>query len=156
MSFKKPGLYMVSAGFGETNISVYSYLDTTGELANFSGSGYFPENSNIKLNDFIFVIGSDGPAILYVTGVDPITTSVFNPAGGAYIVQSHVGSTSGAATDSFSLPGVLSSDNCIAQVNSAAGNAIESAVCTEDQVEVWYEGTPSAGQNVFITVIRNT
>ena len=67
----------------QNNLTVWQYTTTDDTLATVEGSGYFADSgatddltNSIKVGDYIFVTASDASALLVVTAVGTITTSV--------------------------------------------------------------------------------
>lgn len=128
----------------------WTYRNTTDTLADIITAGYF-NNANqneilIRLDDRLYIVGSDGRLQVAVTAISPnITlTSLSN-------VAFRFTSVGGAATENFAIPGVTANDNPIAHVRVAGGATnVLSTLGGVDQVAVTFNANPGANTEIVI------
>lgn len=72
MAYSSLGLAKVGSNFA--GATLHRYVSTADSLATIKASGYFTDEV-FSVNDIIFVVGSDGRDMMYVTTASPVATA---------------------------------------------------------------------------------
>lgn len=127
MAYDFNNLQNVGTPLAQTSATVWSYTSHSDNLVTIETSGYFAVGSNtddntslIKKGDFILVSATDGNAILVVSSINPVVTSIMNatPA----FKGSVIWSGSGATLES-TIAGIGDSNNVQATITTAPTQA---------------------------------
>lgn len=102
----------------------YTYTNLDDTLATIKGTGYLNkrlENTDniatlLKVNDLVYITGSDGSEQLKVTAIDP--TIVLNA--GLILIDAFIGTATTSILQSFAAPNTIDTDTVIATIASAA------------------------------------
>ena len=151
----------------DPNLSTFAaqnleYTNEQDDLATIKTAGYFSktieDTSNIanslKVDDLLYIKGSDGAAQLRVTAIDPVIII----GGSQLIVAFNAPADNGQTTTIFNAPGVVSTDVGLANINSTGVGALDirKVVPGTDIVTIDLSVAADAATVLGIIVTRST
>ncbi len=141
----------------------YTYTNLDDSLATIKGTDYFSktvEDENnittaLKVNDLLYIHGSDGAEQLTVTAIDP---EIVIGVTGVVVVESFLAITTGGnPTEAIPAPNTLSTDNVFTQliVSTVPAIVIVGAQAQNGIIGVDFSLDPLAATQLYLLTVRN-
>lgn len=139
----------------------YTYTNLDDDLAEIKTVGYFSKTvedtaniaNSLKVNDLVYITGSDGSQQVKVTDIDAEITI---NAGLIFIDGFIATTTNGLAIESFAAPNTLIGDVILATTNQSIPlrSVIEATVLVDAFIQVTFNGAATIGDTVNLLSIR--
>jgi len=148
-------MLFINGNYSANGFKNFGYGVSADALATITAANYFdPASSLISVKDFIFIQGSDGADLVYVTAVSPHVTVASVTGGGVgknIFASGTVDTTAGSTSTVVSVPGAESSMAAFATVKENATGSplyVINVVPAVDQITIITNADPTGGSSI--------